>query len=267
MKKILLVLYFLFALSQSVNAMVAGINTVQYLKNACGMKTSCIYPAGDFEEVSMSIQKKYKCSQYEKPIILMPSGVGENMPLALFISGDGGWTSFDHSICDKLVGNGIPVIGLDSQKFFWQEKQPKEVAMKLAQEIGYYMQLWNRKSFILIGYSFGACVVPFIAVNLPSDLKRDLKGVYCFSPDLTGDFEIHISDMMHLANKEKYNVPEGIKKIEVQNTVCIFGNEEDNKVRNEFSKRGIRVEILPGTHHYNNAFDDIARIIVKDFYK
>ncbi len=405
----------------SQGAMVVGINIVQYLKNVRSMKSSCFYSAGDFEEISMTIQKKYKFSQYEKPILIgyssgatlvygalaqapantfkgsiaigfcpdieidkplcrgagLPSHVlkegksyfldscpnltapfialngtidqicnyedtkrfiesmnmaeiislpnvghgfsvvknwlsqfmtayekiknepdysskmalknqtfqqkenlsmksdlpiipmlskSENdMPLAFFISGDGGWTSFDHSICDKLAEDGMPVVGLDAQKYFWNEKTPPEAANDFSQVIRYYMQLWNKKSFVLLGYSFGACVAPFIVNNFPDELKRVIKGVYCFSPDLTGDFEIHISDMLHLKNNERYNVPDGLKQVSVQNLVCVFGSEEEESLKSEFSKGDIRIETLPGSHHYNNDFNAVANIVMKDF--
>jgi len=199
------------------------------------------------------------------PLTLIPTSAKENLPLAFFISGDGGWTSFDQSICGKLAEKGMPVVGLDAQKYFWNEKQPKQTADDITIAIQHYMQLWNRTSFVLLGYSFGACVAPFVANNFSDQLKESLKGVYCFSPDLTGDFEIHISDMLHLQTKDKYNVPEALKQIPTMNPVCIFGEDEDSDLRNSFSVPGTKVEILPGTHHYNNDFNAVAEIILKNY--
>ena len=200
------------------------------------------------------------------PLTLIPSAVKENLPLVFFISGDGGWTSFDQAISEKLAENGMPVVGLDAQKYFWNEKQPMEASGEIATAVEHYMQQWNRKSFVLIGYSFGACVAPFIANNFPGPLKEILKGVYCFSPDETGDFEIHISDMISIKNIEKYNVLNELKKIKSLNPVCIFGNEEDIELRDHFSSTGIRVELLPGNHHYDNDFNAVEAVIQKDFF-
>ena len=52
------------------------------------------------------------------PLTLIPAAINENLPLAFFISGDGGWTSFDQTVCEKLAEKGIPVVGLDAQKIF-----------------------------------------------------------------------------------------------------------------------------------------------------
>ena len=199
------------------------------------------------------------------PLILIPTSIKGTQPLTFFISGDGGWTSFDQSICEKLAGKGIPVVGLDAQKYFWNEKNPKDVAEDLTIAINHYMQLWDRKTFVLLGYSFGACVAPFIANQFTDQLKESLKGVYCFSPDVTGDFEIHISDMLHFKTHDKYNVPNELKQIKSMNPVCIFGDEEDSDIRDAFSSEGIRIETLPGTHHYKNDDNAVANIIIKDF--
>lgn len=206
-----------------------------------------------------------KLLKSDLPLTLVPSAEENDLPLAFFISGDGGWTSFDQSISEKLSKSGMPVVGLDAQKYFWNAKSPKGSADDFSEAITYYMNLWNKKSFVLIGYSFGACVAPFIADNFAENLKETLKGIYCYSPDLTGDFEIHISDMLHFHTKDKYNVPEGIKQVLHYNPVCVFGNEEEEDTRSEFSKTGVRVETLPGTHHYDNNFKAVSDIILKDF--
>lgn len=212
--------------------------------------------------LQLQIDSLYKS---DLPLSVIPSAKKNDLPLAFFISGDGGWTSFDQAVCDKLAEKGIPVVGLDAQKYFWNERFPKAVAAELAPAIVHYLKLWNRKSFVLIGYSFGACVAPFIAGNFTDLEKQLLKGVYCMSPDLTGDFEIHLSDMLHLKTTERYDVVREMKSVQALNPVCIFGSEEQESVRKSFSNEGIRVELLPGTHHYNSDFNAISGIILKDF--
>lgn len=212
--------------------------------------------------LQLQIDSLYKS---DLPLSVIPSAKKSDLPLVFFISGDGGWTSFDQNVCDKLAEKGIPVVGLDAQKYFWNERLPKAVAGELAPAIVHYLKLWNRQSFVLIGYSFGACVAPFIASNFTDQEKQLLKGVYCMSPDLTGDFEIHLSDMLHLKTNDRYDVVREMKSVQVLNPVCIFGAEEQESIRKSFSDEGIRVELLPGTHHYNSDFNAISGIILKDF--
>jgi len=199
------------------------------------------------------------------PLALVSTFVKNDLPLVFFISGDGGWKTWDQNVSEELAKKGMPVVGLNAQKYFWNEKTPQKVADDLIIVIRQYLQKWNKSSFILLGYSFGACVAPFIANNFDDHSKKNMKGVYCFSPDLTGDFEIHMTDMMHWNTKRKFDVVSELTKISSLNPVCIFGDDEEQNTRNEFSKSGIKIKMLPGDHHYNNDFKAIANIILNDF--
>jgi len=199
-------------------------------------------------------------------LTVLPTGINnKSLPLVFFISGDGGWVSLDQGVSKILTNNGMPVIGLNSRKYFWNEKQPKQVAAEISVAIEFYMKRWERSSFIIVGYSFGACVAPFIVPELAPSLSESLKGVYCFSPDETGDFKVHISDLLNLSTVQKYNVLEQMKKIESWNPVCVFGDGENPDLQDHFSKEGIHVEVLHGAHHYDNNFQAVTDIILKDF--
>lgn len=159
------------------------------------------------------------------------------------------------------------MLGSIPENIFWNEKQPKQVADEISEAVEYYMKLWNRSSFILIGYSFGACVSPFIIPELNSSLKGSLKGIYCFSPDETGDFKIHITDLLNFNTTQKYDVLSQMKVIKSWNPICIFGGGETPEKQDRFLKGGIRVEIIPGAHHYDNDYNAVTDIIFKDFLK
>ncbi len=198
------------------------------------------------------------------PLALIPSATESTLPMAFVVSGDGGWTSFDESISEALSAKGMPVAGLDAQKYFWNARTPEETAAAIAPAIEYYMRHWNKKSFIIVGYSFGGCVAPFIASRLPDSLNARLKGVYMLSPDAKADFEIHIADMLSLGiSKERYDVIEEVKKIKSKHPVCLFGTEEDVALRNRFSDAGAAIITLPGTHHYSNNYSAVAESILE----
>jgi type IV secretory pathway VirJ component len=196
------------------------------------------------------------------PITLIPSAKADSLPLAFVISGDGGWTSFDQSFAESLAEKGMPVVGLDSQKYFWNPKTPEETTMDIAKAVEHYMVQWKKKSFILIGYSFGACIVPFVANRLSENLKTVLKAVYSLSPDEKGDFEIHVADMLNLGvSSDRYNVLEEMKNVRPKQPICIFGNEEDEDLRNHFSSIDLKIILLPGNHHYKDDFKGITNAI------
>lgn len=200
------------------------------------------------------------------PVTLIPTALkNDDLPLAFFISGDGGWTNFDHSLAESLAKNGMPVVGLDAQQYFWNPKSPEESAATIEKTIQHYLQQWNKNEFILVGYSFGANIIPFIADKFSDEVKNHLSGLYCLSPNEKADFEIHIIDMLGMgANKEKYNVPLQIKKVHHFNITCIFGEQEDKTLPPRFKEAGAQIITIPGNHHYNNDPAAAAEAIYKE---
>ena len=201
------------------------------------------------------------------PITTITSTGNDTLPMVFFISGDGGWTGFDQSLSQELADKGMPVVGLDAQKYFWEPKTPEETALAILKSVDSHLKLWNKKTFVLVGYSFGADVVPFIANRFPGSIKNILRGVYSLSPDETADFEIHITDMLSLNTTEKYNVIEEMKRIKALNPVCIFGEGEDAELRNHFAESGAKIITLPGNHHYHGDYSAVAASILKDWIR
>lgn len=204
-------------------------------------------------------------SMDELPLIVIPSPVESTGPVFFLISGDGGWTSFDNNFCELLAKKGIPVVALDAKKYFWKAKSPEETTSVLTQIIENYTKQWNRKTFILAGYSFGADIVPFIANRLPEPLKSHLSKLFLLSPDQFGDFEIHLTDMLSLGiAKKKYNIVSEVKKITAPQVISIFGQEEDAVNIQAFKVADSKISLLPGDHHYNKNVEALVELILKE---
>lgn len=199
------------------------------------------------------------------PLVILPSFKNDTLPMVFMISGDGGWTSFDQGVAEKLVDKGFPVVGLDAQKYFWQPRTPDNTSVEITKVLQYYMNAWNKKTFALCGYSFGADIIPFLLTRMPADLRPGFKSAIMMSPDPKADFEIHVADMLSLgSSRDKYDVLAELKKIPVRKNVsCIFGREEDGQDPKLFQAAGATLRILPGEHHYNNDFNAISAEIVK----
>ena len=48
-------------------------------------------------------------------------------PLVIFMSGDGGWANLDQGVSQLLQQQGWPVVGWSSLKYYWKQKDPKDV--------------------------------------------------------------------------------------------------------------------------------------------
>lgn len=186
-----------------------------------------------------------------------------DLPLFFMISGDGGWTSFDQSLAEALARKGVPVVGLDAQKYFWTKKTPDLVAAELAKVMAQYMEQLGKEEVVLLGFSFGASIVPFVANRLSPELKSQLSAVLSMSPDATADFEIHIADMLNFGgSKGKYNVLAEMSKLKSVPVISYFGKAEGARIPNQFIKQGLKVQILAGDHHYANDFEGLSKTLI-----
>ena len=186
-------------------------------------------------------------------------------PIALLISGDGGWYSFEQSIADIMAADGIPTIGLDSKKYFWKRRSPEQTAEDIAISLKYYSKEWGKDRFILIGYSLGAEIVPFIINRLPQEMKSKIISSVLLSPDISTDFEVHISNMLGMGNRQNtYNVANEINAMQPVPTLVIFGSGEKTEVPDLLNGKGATIKKIPGDHHYKF---DIPLIIktIKDY--
>jgi type IV secretory pathway VirJ component len=196
------------------------------------------------------------------PVMVYPSEPDKSTPLALLISGDGGWTSWDQSLAEAMISKRIPVVALDAQKYFWDRKDPQEVTADMEHVLEYYMALWKKDRFYLVGYSFGADIVPFVATRLKEPFAGQLRKLVMLSPDPRADFEIHVADMLEMESAEDvYDVVKEVKKVKGAEILCVFGESEDPSGKLPFELPGVKISTLPGSHHYDSRFGELSDMI------
>jgi type IV secretory pathway VirJ component len=186
------------------------------------------------------------------PVVITNSKIeDQKAPIALVVSGDGGWYSFEQLISDNMAKQGIPTIGLDSKKYFWKRRTPEETASDMDKVLNFYGKLWGRDKFVLIGYSLGAEIVPFIVNRLPEKTKSRIESVVLLSPATTTDFEIHISNMLGMGNRQNvYHPIDEIIKMQAIQTLIIFGDGEKTQVPELLNGTSVTIKKIPGDHHY-----------------
>ena len=116
------------------------------------------------------------------------------------------------------------------------------------------MQKWNKKTIILIGYSFGADVLPFIYNQLPSTIRSKTQQLVLLSPTSNSDFETHFLDRLGILIRHwKYDVYQEIASIKSIPVVIFWGLEENiNPPENTFSSN-THVYYIAGGHNFKDA--------------
>ena len=121
--------------------------------------------------------------------------------LAVMLSGDGGWASIDRDIGGALAARGVDVVGLNSLRYFWTRRTPDSATADLDRVLRHYLAAWGAARVLLLGYSRGADVLPFLAARLAPDLRARVAVVALLGPARSVDFEFHLSDWVADADR------------------------------------------------------------------
>ncbi len=187
---------------------------------------------------------------------------GEPHRIAIIVTGDGGWAGLDRGIADALTAQGIRVIGFSTLKFFWHKQTPDAAAEAIARVIAHYGKSDPSARFVLIGYSFGASLVPVVVNRLPEAARARVDGGVMISPDDTAVFEIHVGDWFG-STRHDDALPLGpeiaASKVPL---VCVHGADEDDSFCLKPQPAQVRVVDLPGGHHYDGDYAALGALIV-----
>lgn len=199
--------------------------------------------------------------------VKVPSVVMPDRPIVFFITGDGGMKKFSLDMVNTFAGRGYPVIGLNTLKYFWNKKTPQQAAADVGALLQYYSSQWNNHSFILVGYSMGADVLPFIYQHLPANFQSQTKHLVFMSPSSSTDMEVHISDMLgKTSTPGTMSVPGAMNAITGKPLLLVFGQDEK-----DFDLRSLTISnyhhiILPGGHHYNEDAQGVVQQILTHLF-
>ncbi|MFM0036323.1 virulence factor family protein [Paraburkholderia strydomiana] len=201
------------------------------------------------------------------PLIELPAAHPNGL-MAIVISGDGGWRDLDKTIAQALQKDGVSVIGWDSLRYFWSEKPPAQTSRDLARVMQTYGARWNAQHIALVGYSFGADVMPFAYNRLPQAqrAKVSLIALLGFAPD--ADFQIRVGGWLGMPASDKaLKVRPELTKVPPAIVQCFYGADEEDTLCPALDKTGIEVIRTSGDHHFGGNYNALERHILSAFRK
>jgi type IV secretory pathway VirJ component len=183
--------------------------------------------------------------------------------LTLLITGDGGWAALVKGVTRALGENGMPVVALDARRYLSSPKTPEQTAADVARLLRWYLRAWHRDSVVLLGYSRGADLVPFVANRLPADLASRVRLVAMFAPSTTASFEFHLIDLLEDVQRPT-DVPirPEIERLSGTPLLCVYGEEEKRSLCPTLPPARAQVVARPGGHHFGGDRAALARLIL-----
>jgi type IV secretory pathway VirJ component len=196
------------------------------------------------------------------PLVELPA-VPHGPILAIIFSGDGGWRDIDKTIAQKLCSDGVSVIGWDSLHYFWSRKSPEQIANDLSLVIDTYASRWGASKVALIGYSFGAGILPFAFDRLTREAKQRVVQISLLGFAPTTDFEISIAGWLgEPASKDAAPTKPALASIDPSMIQCFYGEEESDSACPELGGNGAEIIRVGSGHHFGGDYDALAQDIL-----
>ncbi len=200
--------------------------------------------------------------------------------LAIVFSGDGGWADLDKQIGDQLVGQGIPVLGINAFKYYWNARTADESASQLDALISKSLTAFGKRRVWLIGFSFGADVLPSIVARLNPTNRASIAQLVLLSPgrDLTfeielegymtpqGWFQEHLKSVLQWFNPITHypSLPALLALNGRPAVACYYGADEiDSSLCTAAGvPTWLRVHEKSGGHHFDGDFPSLAKQLI-----
>jgi type IV secretory pathway VirJ component len=195
------------------------------------------------------------------PVSIVPA-TGSATEFALLLSGDGGWAGLDQDLAAHLAASGVPTVGLNSLKYFWTQRTPEETAADVARLMRHYLAAWNKERVILVGYSFGADVLPFVVNRLPPELRARIASVSLLGIDSNASFEVSVADWIGSGDNGPPTRPE-VAALTGTPVLCIYGEGESDSICPGLSESALRARAQIGKgHHFSGDYAALAQRIL-----
>jgi type IV secretory pathway VirJ component len=184
-------------------------------------------------------------------------------PLAILLTGDGGWAGSDRELSAQLAENDVPVVGFNTLRYFWTARTPEETARDVARTMEHYMGAWLRGRVLLLGYSLGADVLPFVLNRLPNELRAAVTATVLIGLGDAAIFEIHVSECLPGAARRGQPVEPELRGLDPSRVLCLYGAVERDSLCPALARDGAHTEQIGSGHHLGGHDDEIAKRILE----
>ena len=183
--------------------------------------------------------------------------------MAIVLTGDGGWADLDKGVAQGLATHGIPVVGWSSLTYYWTARTPDQAAADLARIVERYSAIWQRTRVLLVGYSFGADVAPYLVNRLPDPTRAKISRVAMLGPSASATFEFHLSAWLgKSAGERPYPTGPEIDRIDLP-MLCVAATDEADSICRSSRNPRLRLALVGIGHHFSGDYAQLVDLILR----
>ena len=194
------------------------------------------------------------------PLRVLPvAGAGRAM--AVVLSGDGPFAGLANRLAGDLQAAGIPTVVWHSTSYYWTPRTPEEAARDLELVIGHFGARWRRERVLVVGYSMGADVAPFLLNRLSAAARARVDGVALVAMAHDAAFEFRVEQWWRDTSAPTRAVRPEVEKLRGLRVVCVHGRGDRKGACPEMATSGAEVVELRGGHHFRGDYPRLARLV------
>lgn len=195
------------------------------------------------------------------PLREMPAR-GPGSVFAVLLTGDGIFPGMTDEIAKTLAQAGYPSVVWSSMRYYVHPHSPDESARDLDRVIRWYGARWHRPDVVLVGYSMGADVLPFLVNRLPDDTRQAVKGLALLGVSDDAVFQFRVEEWWQQTSAPTLPTLPEVQRLTVPNRFCAYGEGDDETACQDFTQY-MNVFRLSGGHHFNGQVAQVKGLVLE----
>lgn len=179
-----------------------------------------------------------------------------NGPIAIVLSGNGGWWGLCDKLAKRLEEQHVSTIGLNSLAYFVSPRTPTGIARDLDRMARAFDA---HRPIMLIGYSYGADVVATVYNELDPKVRARIQLVSLMGLTKSTNYAI---GFWQVATPTRHTAKE-VAKISGPTVQCFVGTEEGKiSACHALDPQKVEIVELPGGHHFGGDYTTLAHHVM-----
>lgn len=194
------------------------------------------------------------------PLVEVPAHRGATGDvMVVLLSADGGWAHFDQALAARLAARGYPVVGWNSLRYYLTPRTAQSTADDLAAVIRVYSRKWERGRVLLVGYSFGADVLPLVTKRLDPADRAGVAGLVLLG--FWDDAQFKFRPREPGGRVAHHPALPSARRIRDVPILCIGGEHDTRSVCAEIGTPNATARTVPGGHGLGAQVDTVFALM------
>jgi type IV secretory pathway VirJ component len=194
-----------------------------------------------------------------RPLPADPDSAGR--AFAIVLTGDGPSGGLGKQVARDLSKSGVPSVIWHSLRYYWSPRTPEQAARDLDAVIRHYAVAWGRDRVVLVGYSMGADVLPFLVNRLPGDTRARIAGVALVALAHDAVFEFRVEQWWGTSSAPRRATRPEVERLGDLPVLCVWATGDEKAACPRFGTAPVRIVGLTGGHHFEGDRPRLLRVV------